>query len=137
MRPTLLARMRRGSAHIEFALVIPVLVVILFATAEYGWMFFRRGLILDAGRQGCRAGAVVHPTDDYTTIVEDATEDALAAVGVDCATTNCDVTVSTDGDSPRETLQCGLQVDYVGLTGLIPVPNDVTAGYIYHFERQR
>ena len=130
-------RNRRGQSHIEFALVIPVLVSMLVATMEYGWMFFRRGLVMDAGREACRAGAVVHPEDDYVTAVEDAMVDEMNDVGIDCAKLGCSVDVSTDGEAPKEVLICEFDVNYEGITGMVPVPGHVTSGYIYHFEQQR
>lgn len=130
-------RSRKGVAHIEFALVLPVLILMLVATMEYGFMFFRRGLVMDAGREACRQGAVVHPEDDYVSEVEDALLAELATVGVNCGELACDASVSTDGEAPKEVLICEFDVEYRSMTGMVPTPDNVTSGYIYHFEQQR
>lgn len=132
-----LLRSRRGASHIEFALVAPVLIVITFAIVEYGWMFYQRAFVLDAARRGCRAGAVMHPAEDYDLKVQQVTLAQLDVGGVDCDALDCDVRTSTSGDSPKEVLRCAVDVEYRAITGLMPVPDNVTAGYIYHFERQR
>lgn len=128
---------RRGAAHIEFALVAPVLIVVTFAIVEYGWMFYQRAFVLDAARRGCRAGAVVHPLDDFAGEVQDVTLAQLEAGGVNCDVLDCNINTRTDGDSPKEILICGVEVEYRAITGLLPTPANVTAGYIYHFEQQK
>jgi hypothetical protein len=128
---------RRGASHIEFALVAPVLILVTFAIVEYGWMFYQRAFVLDAARRGCRAGAVVHPLDDFAGAVETVTLAQLELGGVDCDVLDCNVDTNTDGDSPKEILLCNVQVEYRAITGLLPTPDNVTAGYIYHFERQK
>ncbi len=47
---------RGGHSHIEFALVLPVLLMFIYGIMEYGWMFFQRTAVQEAARQGCRAG---------------------------------------------------------------------------------
>jgi Flp pilus assembly protein TadG len=45
---------RRGGAMVEFALILPVLVLLLFALMEYGWMFLRVSQVNGAARHGVR-----------------------------------------------------------------------------------
>lgn len=43
-----------GSALIEFALLLPVLVVIVLGTIELGWALYIQNTLVDAAREGAR-----------------------------------------------------------------------------------
>jgi len=62
----------RGVAAAEFALVLPVLLLILFGTIEFGMMMYGREIVTNAAREGARAGIVQGPPKrtggDITTI---------------------------------------------------------------------
>ena len=53
----------RASAAVEFAVVFPVLILILFGIIEFGWMFGVRLTMSNAAREGCRV-AVLQTTED-------------------------------------------------------------------------
>ena len=50
---------RRGTTAIEFALILPLLIMLLFGTIELGLYLFNKQVITNAGREGARAGIVV------------------------------------------------------------------------------
>jgi TadE-like protein len=52
------ARSERGAALVEFALVVPILVLILFAIVEFGWAFFQNLDVRHGAREGARLAAV-------------------------------------------------------------------------------
>ena len=60
-------RMRRGSQAVEFALVMPVFVVLLAAIIDFGWYFRQCALVQDAVRDAARVGAT---TQDNTAAKE-------------------------------------------------------------------
>jgi hypothetical protein len=47
-----------GSSAIEFALVLPVLIVLLFGIVEFGVLFYDKAMITNASREGARLGVV-------------------------------------------------------------------------------
>jgi Flp pilus assembly protein TadG len=51
----------RGVAATEFALILPVLLLILFGIIEFGMLMYSRTLITNASREGARAGIVQGP----------------------------------------------------------------------------
>ncbi len=51
-------RNQTGSAAVEFALVLPLLLLILFGTIEYGILMYDQSVITNAAREGARWGAV-------------------------------------------------------------------------------
>jgi Flp pilus assembly protein TadG len=50
---------QRGTAAVEFALVLPLLILILFGTIEFGLLLYNQQVITNASREGSRAGIVV------------------------------------------------------------------------------
>jgi hypothetical protein len=47
-----------GASAIEFALVLPVLLLLLFGIVEFGVLFFDKAMITNASREGARLGVV-------------------------------------------------------------------------------
>ncbi len=102
----------RGIAAAEFALVLPVLLLILFGTIEFGMIMYGREIVTNAAREGARAGIVQGPpkrtSSDITTIANN----YLTGTGIKQA----DVTFTPAG---------------VGLSN--PNTLTVTAQYRYNF----
>jgi Flp pilus assembly protein TadG len=56
MKPTMTARLRseRGAELIEFALVFPVLLLVVLGIVDFGFLFQRMEVITNAAREGAR-----------------------------------------------------------------------------------
>jgi hypothetical protein len=63
-----------GASAIEFALVLPVLILLLLGIVEFGTLFYDKAMITNASREGARegiayvwddidCGSLCHPTD--------------------------------------------------------------------------
>jgi Flp pilus assembly protein TadG len=50
---------QNGAALVEFAIVLPMLILVLFGTIEFGLILFNQNVITNASREGARAGIVV------------------------------------------------------------------------------
>jgi Flp pilus assembly protein TadG len=50
---------QKGVAAIEFAIVLPVLALLLFGTIEFGLLLYNQQVITNASREGARAGIVL------------------------------------------------------------------------------
>ena len=48
----------RGAAAVEFALVLPILLLIVFGLIQYGWLFYQVQETSYAVREGARVAAV-------------------------------------------------------------------------------
>jgi len=59
VRPSL--RCRRGASFVEFALVLPLLLALLFGIIECGFLFKDQMAVQQAAREGARAAAVARP----------------------------------------------------------------------------
>jgi Flp pilus assembly protein TadG len=51
-------RSQRGAALVEFAIVMPLLLVLVFGIIEFSIMFYDQAVITNASREGARAGIV-------------------------------------------------------------------------------
>jgi len=51
-------RNRKGTAIVEFAILLPLLLVIIFGTIEFGLLMYNKQVITNASREGARAGIV-------------------------------------------------------------------------------
>ena len=48
----------RGSSLVEFAIVLPLLIVLLFGVIEFSIILYDKAVITNAGREGARRGIV-------------------------------------------------------------------------------
>ncbi len=65
----------RGQAIVETALVLPIIVLVLFAIVEFGLVFNQYIVVTAAAREGARAAAV---SDDMA--AQNAVADAVASI---------------------------------------------------------
>ena len=103
-----LQRKERGASLVEFAILAPLLIMLLFGIIEFAWVFSQN---LDV-RHGAREGARLAATDDLPTGTEaaaicsrmDIANDPSTTVTISRTGTNIgdDITVSID--SPANTM---------------------------------
>jgi Flp pilus assembly protein TadG len=51
-------RSERGAAVVEFALVLPLLLMLVLGAIDWGWYFYLREVVTNAAREGARVGSV-------------------------------------------------------------------------------
>ncbi|MHC4695525.1 MAG: TadE family protein [Planctomycetota bacterium] len=61
------SRRARAAAVVEFAVVLPVLLTILFGIVEYGYVFMVRLTVEHAAREGCRVASLSTSTSAEVT----------------------------------------------------------------------
>ncbi len=111
-------RKRRGTAVVEMAVVLPVLLTILFGIIEFGWTFMVYQSITNAAREACRIAVLEGSTDgDINTRVQK----YMTLVGVD--NYEVDITHSTS-DDPTETIIIRVPYADVSLLGGYFGPTD-------------
>ena len=110
----------RGAAAVEFALVLPILVLILFGVIEFGGVYNAQLMVTGAAREAARSMALDGVVADAQAVALD------AAVGIDPAdldvevspatcSTGTDVTVTVRYDRPFLTGLFGASVELTGL----------------------
>lgn len=89
-RRPLMNRGERGAAAVEFALVAPLLILLVFGIIEFGRVWSARNVYISAAREGARVAAVGGTADAAKTRVQEASAPyaapALAAIAVTPAT---------------------------------------------------
>ncbi len=50
---------QRGSAAVEFAIVLPIFLLLVFAIIEFGFILYDKAVITNASREAARAGVVL------------------------------------------------------------------------------
>ena len=75
----------RGAAAVEFALIVPVLCLLVFGIISYGLMLTVRQAVSQAANEGARAAAVTVVDAERTNEAQTAINSAMSANGVTCA----------------------------------------------------
>ncbi len=85
-------RRRRGAAAVEFAIVAPLFLMLVFGMIEFGRMVMVQQVITNASREGARRGVVDGATtSDVQTVVRDYLQS--------CAVSQADIEVTPDPPS--------------------------------------
>ncbi len=71
MKMKLILNNKNGAAAVEFALILPLLILVVFGIIEFGLLLYNQQVITNASREGARAGIVVgldRPGNEHETI---------------------------------------------------------------------
>ncbi len=106
-------RRARAAAIVEFAIVTPLLLTIVFGIIEYGYVFMVRQTLTNAAREGCRV-AILQTTDVPYTEVTDRVAQVMAPTGQ--STYSVAMTHASAGDA-REIVTVTIPFADVSLLG--------------------
>ena len=118
----------RGAAAVEFAIVVPVLIVLVFGSIEFGLAVQARTMIGNAAREGVRVASLGGS-------VADVQASALGALGPLSGTSPVvNYTCTTSGSASCNPAAPGknsvatvvVTVHYTGITGMFPQLTDAT-----------
>ena len=83
---------RHGQSLVEFVLILPVLLILLFGIIEFGLLLYNKQVITNASREGARYGIVARPTRrskaEITAVVDAYCANHLVTSGSDVPTTS-------------------------------------------------
>lgn len=102
---------QRGTAIVEFAVILPLLLAILFAIIEFGYVFMIRQSLQHAAREGCRFASLQTSTDSG---IMARVDEAMAPTGVSGYSVT--LTHATQAD-PVETVTVSIPYGDVSLVG--------------------
>lgn len=100
----------RAAAVVEFAVVLPLLLTILFGIIEYGWVFMVRQSLQTAAREGCRVAVLQSATDSA---INTRVAQVMAPTGLTYSVT---LTHAVAGN-PVETVEIAVPYNDVSLMG--------------------
>ncbi|MCB9684225.1 MAG: pilus assembly protein [Alphaproteobacteria bacterium] len=132
-RPSFLHRLR-GAEAIEFALTVPLLLILLSGTMDFAWYFSQQRELIDAVREGARAGSVTPWTDGPADRATEKTFQLLAEVGVPfSATVESEILEDGLGD---KVVRVHAHADYVGLWRIVMAPYRLDASATMRIDDQ-
>jgi Flp pilus assembly protein TadG len=73
----------RGAAAVEFGIILPLLMLILFGIIEFGMIMYSREVITNASREGARTGIVQATVKPTTGEIQTVVTNYLTGTGVD------------------------------------------------------
>ncbi len=141
-------RRRRAVEAIEFALILPIFLVVIFAIIEFSWYMFQRGAMVDVARRSCQAAASLDPQiQDFETAAIDLIFEELRnggkGAGIDCDEVGrvCNITVTDLSGAFPPRVQCEVAVNFKSLSGFLPsagwlnaIPDRVKGASVAVFE---
>jgi len=127
-------RSEGGVAAVEFALVLPLLLIVIIGTIDFGFMVYDKAMITNAAREGARAGIVLRnprlSKAEIETVATNYCRDNLITL---IGNTTCRATAVVPNpirsqaaapDSPNSRLEVSVEYEYQGpivsLVSLIP-----------------
>jgi Flp pilus assembly protein TadG len=112
---TLSLKKQNGQTMVEFAIVVPIILLVIFAVIQFGILYHNYVTLTDAVRAGVRQGAVSrHLPSGREAAVEDRVRDS--AVNLDQAQLDVDVTATWDqGADVTVTATYPYEVDLLGM----------------------
>lgn len=113
-----LRRRDRGQALVEFGLVLPILLLLIFGLIDLGRVVYAQNALSEGARDGARWGSVQARAASDIPGIEAYTVDRIEAVPGVSATANC-VTSSVLGCSPNDVLQVTAEADVEMITPVI------------------
>lgn len=138
-------RRRRASTALEFALILPVFVLLVGGVMDMAWLFYMESALDRAAMLGCRAGALIDPgvgevsLSAAQTRAEDVMADALGlnSVGLKSLPDSLETEVTAHGSSPGRSLVCAVSIQFQPLIGLALSPLTLESSTAIRFEWQR
>jgi Flp pilus assembly protein TadG len=112
-------RSRRGVAVLETALVMGILIMLSFGTAEYGYFFFVKNTLAGAARDGARAAipSSAANSDVITAISIVMTAAHIPSTNYTVTLSPSDISTATSGMPVTVTITCTW-----GIVGVTPLP---------------
>jgi hypothetical protein len=137
-------RARRGGNAIEFALTLPLFLMVVVGLMDYGYLFAMQAGIDNAVAMACREGAMEDPGLGPTLPVDTAESQLDLRAAIFCGGVSCTKSVSDlqTGvyEVPNRTLRCEITRPMNPLVGFLPAamyPATINSVSYYRFEWQR
>ncbi len=106
-------RSRKGQSMVEFALVLPILIVLLVGIFEFGQIFNVYLQINHASREGARTGALLGTDTEIVQMVSD------SSPTLDPTLMTVTITPSESSRTRGESVEVQVEYDYQVVVGLI------------------
>lgn len=126
---------RRGASAVEFALTLPIVMLIISAVLDYGWFLAQDANVLHAVREGARVGVAVPLDDGPDTAAINHTTQILEVMGIGCGS-GCEVTATIGTTATLDVMTVRAVIPYDPLLGIVPVPVELRSELTMALEEQ-
>jgi Flp pilus assembly protein TadG len=99
---------QRGAAALEFALIVPILVMVVFGVVDFGWAINRDTMVNNAAREGAREGSLDPDPTQIAAVVRSSLS-TVEAIG----TTPSKITVTVTCRKPDNSVCTNFATDAV------------------------
>ncbi|HEY8765645.1 MAG TPA: TadE/TadG family type IV pilus assembly protein [Dehalococcoidia bacterium] len=111
----------RGQSMVEFALIVPLFLLLMFAIVDFGMGFYSWITVTNAAREGARIGAVGADSATITQKVKD-------TVGPSLNNSNLTISVSNAKGNPVDPVVVTVNYQYTLITPLSSLIHLVSGG---------
>ena len=123
-RKALMPQRQRGAAVVEFALILPILLVLLVGTIDASLALYDKAVITNASREGARAGIVARnppvSTEEIVAVVNRYALSALVSSGSNSADPRVEIkTLITANNDPALQVSVSYEFQGIGLGSLL------------------
>jgi Flp pilus assembly protein TadG len=115
-------RTNSGAAAVEFALVLPLFLAVMFGMLEYSWYFYQQFGVASAVREGARLGVTIDmdATPDPRAAAKTRTKAVLDTVGIGYSGGTVNAVYA--GSYPSRTITVNVDLTYKPLLNFVPTP---------------
>lgn len=122
----------KGASVVEFALILPLLLVMLFGIIEFGLILYDQAMLTNASREGARAGIVSSSPRlseaEIRTIAHNYLDGHLITFGSSPAQANVTALIPADTSFGEDlTVRVSYVYNFLLIPGFIPgIPSSIT-----------
>jgi len=109
-----------GSATVEMAIILPLLLLLVFGTAEFGIALYRQEVLTNASREGARAGIVLSTPAVTTAQIQSAVTNYLTSAGWNAALATVTATGAGGAFGANVTVTVTYDTSFSVLNALVP-----------------
>jgi Flp pilus assembly protein TadG len=111
-------RSHSGTAVVEFAFVLPILLLLVFGVAEFGRALMTSNVLYAAAREGARLAAVGRSSGDVAARIDAVLDAANVA--------DEGRTITVTGPGTNHTITVAVQADFAVVSGqVLPIPGTI------------
>ena len=108
-----------GAAAVEFAILLPILIVILFGTIEFGLILYDQEVITNASREGARYGIVIGSPRPTTSQIQNVVNTYLTNSGLHAGNATTKVTGAQGTSGSNLTVSVSFPYTYMVLPNFV------------------